>query len=93
VLECCLIVSNERPGHEGPAITDRFRRSQPPTSHLSAAQPLGHSPVLRSIHIASLIKSDKKESFRGAYDPRKVVEIAFIGMGPATAEIKEVGFM
>lgn len=45
VPEWCLIVSNERPGHEAPAITDRFRRSQPPTSHLSAAQPLGHPPA------------------------------------------------
>jgi len=40
-----------------------------------------------------LIKPDKKESFRGAYGPSKVMEIAFISMKPATAEIKEVGFM
>jgi len=45
VPEQCLIVSNERPGHEAPAITDRFRRSEPPASHLSTAQPLGHPPV------------------------------------------------
>lgn len=39
------IVSNEGPEHEAPAITDRFRRSQPPASHLSAAQPSkGHPP-------------------------------------------------
>lgn len=40
------IVSNEgpEPEHEAPAITDRFRRSQPPASHLSAVQPSGHPP-------------------------------------------------
>lgn len=45
VAEWCPIVSNEGSGHEAPAITDRFRRSLPPTSHLSATQPLGHPPA------------------------------------------------
>lgn len=45
VPERCPIVSNEGPEHEAPAITDRFRRSPPPTSHLSAAQPSGHPPA------------------------------------------------
>lgn len=82
-------MSNEGPGHEAPAITDRFRRSLPlPTSHLSAVQPFGASSCLRPIHIASLIKPDKKEAITVLTGPRKIIGIAFIGMGPAAAGIK-----
>lgn len=42
------IVRNEGPEYEGPAITDRFRRSQPPASHLSAAQPSGSILLLKA---------------------------------------------